>query len=41
MRVCSLLPSATEIISELGLIDSLLGVSDDLASLMASASWLT
>lgn len=28
MRVCSLLPSATEIISELGLIDSLVGVSD-------------
>ena len=29
MRVCSLLPSATEIISELGLIDSLVGVSDE------------
>src|ERR687888_2602244 len=29
MRVCSLLPSATEIISELGLLDSLVGVSDE------------
>jgi iron complex transport system substrate-binding protein len=29
MRVCSLLPSATEIISELGLVDSLVGVSDE------------
>jgi iron complex transport system substrate-binding protein len=29
MRVCSLLPSATEIISQLGLIDSLVGVSDE------------
>ena len=29
MRVCSLLPSATEIIAELGLIDSLVGVSEE------------
>src|ERR671936_2446217 len=29
MRVCSFLPSATEIIAELGLIDSLVGVSDE------------
>ena len=29
MRVCSLLPSATEIISELGLLDSLVAVSDE------------
>jgi iron complex transport system substrate-binding protein len=29
VRVCSLLPSATEIIAELGLIDSLVGVSDE------------
>ena len=29
MRVCSLLPSATEIIAQLGLIDSLVGVSEE------------
>jgi iron complex transport system substrate-binding protein len=29
MRICSLLPSATEIIAQLGLIDSLVGVSDE------------
>lgn len=29
MRVCSFLPSATEIIAELGLIDSLVGVSEE------------
>jgi iron complex transport system substrate-binding protein len=29
VRVCSLLPSATEIIAELGLIDSLVGVSEE------------
>jgi iron complex transport system substrate-binding protein len=29
MRICSFLPSATEIIGELGLIDSLVGVSDE------------
>jgi iron complex transport system substrate-binding protein len=29
MRVCSFLPSATEIIAELGFIDSLVGVSDE------------
>jgi iron complex transport system substrate-binding protein len=29
VRICSFLPSATEIISELGLIDSLVGVSDE------------
>src|SRR5919197_5185166 len=29
MRVCSLLPSATEIIADLGLIDSLVGVSEE------------
>lgn len=29
MRICSLLPSATEIVAELGLIDSLVGVSDE------------
>ena len=27
MRICSFLPSATEIIAELGLIESLVGVS--------------
>src|SRR3954453_20642365 len=31
MRVCSLLPSATEIVAELGLIDSLVGVSEECA----------
>jgi iron complex transport system substrate-binding protein len=29
VRICSFLPSATEIIAELGLIDSLVGVSDE------------
>jgi iron complex transport system substrate-binding protein len=29
MRICSFLPSATEIIGELGLIDSIVGVSDE------------
>ena len=29
MRICSFLPSATEIIAELGLVDSLVGVSDE------------
>jgi iron complex transport system substrate-binding protein len=29
VRVCSLLPSATEIIAELGLVDSLVGVSEE------------
>ncbi|HKP17445.1 MAG TPA: ABC transporter substrate-binding protein [Gaiellaceae bacterium] len=29
MRICSLLPSATEIIADLGLADSLVGVSDE------------
>src|SRR3954467_7116678 len=31
MRVCSLLPSATEIVAELGLIDSLVGISEECA----------
>ena len=29
MRICSLLPSATEIVADLGLIDSLVGVSEE------------
>src|ERR1700690_987111 len=29
MRICSLLPSATEIIADLGLVDSLVGVSQE------------
>src|SRR5919201_6148880 len=29
MRICSFLPSATEIIAELGLVDSLVGVSEE------------
>jgi iron complex transport system substrate-binding protein len=29
MRICSLLPSATEMIAQLGLLDSLVGVSDE------------
>jgi len=29
MRICSLLPSATEMIAELGLVDSLVGVSEE------------
>jgi iron complex transport system substrate-binding protein len=31
MRICSLLPSATEIIAQLGLLDSLVGVSEECA----------
>jgi iron complex transport system substrate-binding protein len=31
MRVCSLLPSATEIVADLGLIDSLVGISEECA----------
>jgi iron complex transport system substrate-binding protein len=31
MRICSLLPSATEIVADLGLIDSLVGVSEECA----------
>src|SRR3954447_12895308 len=31
VRICSLLPSATEIVAELGLIDSLVGVSEECA----------
>ena len=29
VRICSFLPSATEIVAELGLVDSLVGVSDE------------
>ena len=29
MRICSFLPSATEIIADLGLIDGLVGVSEE------------
>jgi iron complex transport system substrate-binding protein len=29
MRICSLLPSATEIVAELGLVESLVGVSEE------------
>src|SRR5919197_1265139 len=29
MRICSLLPSATEIVGELGLVESLVGISDE------------
>ena len=29
MRICSFLPSATEIVAELGLLDSLVGVSEE------------
>src|SRR5947207_461428 len=29
MRICSLLPSATEIVAELGLVDSLVAVSEE------------
>ena len=29
MRIVSLLPSATDVIAELGLLDSLVGISDD------------
>ena len=29
MRICSFLPSATEIIAELGLLDSIVGVSEE------------
>ena len=28
MRICSLLPSATEIVAELGLVGSLVGISE-------------
>src|SRR4051795_13254916 len=31
VRICSLLPSATEIVADLGLIDSLVGVSEECA----------
>jgi iron complex transport system substrate-binding protein len=31
MRICSLLPSATEIVADLGLIDSIVGVSEECA----------
>jgi iron complex transport system substrate-binding protein len=31
VRICSLLPSATEIVAELGLIDSLVGISEECA----------
>src|SRR3954447_22886815 len=31
MRICSLLPSATEIVADLGLIDSLVGISEECA----------
>jgi hypothetical protein len=29
MRICSLLPSATEIVAELGLVESLVGISQE------------
>src|SRR5919198_1460154 len=29
MRICSLLPSATEIVADLGLVDSLVGISEE------------
>src|SRR6266540_6427225 len=29
MRICSLLPSATEIVAELGLVESLVGISEE------------
>jgi hypothetical protein len=29
MRICSLLPCATEIVAELGLVDSLVGISEE------------
>jgi ABC-type hemin transport system substrate-binding protein len=29
MRICSLLPSATEIVAELGLVKSLVGISEE------------
>src|SRR5688572_32819345 len=29
MRICSLLPSATEIVADLGLVDALVGVSEE------------
>jgi iron complex transport system substrate-binding protein len=29
MRICSLLPSATEIVADLGLVESLVGVSEE------------
>src|SRR5947208_6428834 len=31
VRICSLLPSATEIVADLGLIDALVGVSEECA----------
>jgi hypothetical protein len=29
MRICSLLPSGTEIVAELGLVESLVGISEE------------
>ena len=29
MRICSLLPSATEIVADLGLVESLVGISEE------------
>ena len=38
LRICSLLPSATEIVADLGLADSLVGVSAECDWPPASAS---